>query len=411
MSVQHQRQPFDGSEVLVLSSPRATLEHLRALVSWADSLHLAYAWASTGHGKGEHWLALDLSKLRQALLGLHFNQTEPRALEVLSKEAPDALKVIADPQGVFHPKVIVGTKGRVARAIVGSSNFTLGGFTSNSELNVALQGRVDAPPVADLLSFIDEHWSGPHAARLTPEWLAHYTEDYKKRPRPNPVHPLGGATAGPATWADLDVSWDRYFAYIAAQERRALATGVQIRVFDAAGGSFLEEMEFCQRSFREQARFADLEDGVRQHVAGFGESNGSFGRMGGAGNFKKLVNATPGKLGAGLDRLPLDGPVSAKLALQVTSALLEVHGVGLGVASRLMAIKRPDVFMPLNNANKKQVAALYGKSPSTAASYVEMLESLWAMPWWNAPEPKNALEARVWRGRVALLDAVVYELP
>lgn len=411
MSLEHQRQPFDGSGVLVLSSARAALEHLRALVSWADSVYLAYAWASSGNGKAGHWMALDLSKVRQAVIGLHFNQTEPRALEVLLKEAPAALKVIAEPRGVFHPKVIVGTKGGLARAIVGSSNFTLGGFTSNSELNVALEGPVDAPPLGNLLSFIDEQWSGPHAARLSPEWLAHYAEDYKNRPKPNPVRPLGGPTARLVAWADLDVAWDEYFGLIAAQDRRALAAGVHIRVFDAEGNSYLEEMEFCQRSFREQAHFEELEAGDRRRVAGFGKSTGYFGRMSGAGNFKNIVNSMPEKIGAGLDRLRVDGPVSAKLARQVTSALLDVHGVGLGVASRLLAVKRPDVFMPLNNANKIQVAALYGRSPSTAASYVEMLESLWAMKWWSAPEPSNALEARVWRGRVALFDAVVYKLP
>jgi hypothetical protein len=77
----------------------------------------------------------------------------------------------------------------------------------------------------------------------------------------------------------------------------------------------------------------------------------------------------------------------------------------------MLAVKRPDVFLPLNNANSERIAELYGKVPSTAESYVTMLEALWVMPWCKSQEPKDQTEARIWRGRVAMLDAVVYQLP
>lgn len=406
MSFQGQAQTASYA-VEVLSAADQVLKSLRSLTDWANDIYFAYAWVSSAGEKAEHWKALDLAKVRQAVVGMHFNQTEPRALEILHREAPTALRVVSDTSGVFHPKIIVGVRGKLARAIVGSSNFTKGGFQSNAELNLALEGPVDAAPIRDLLDFVDQQWSGKRTFVPTEEWLSTYEKDYRNRPRPRHVQPPLGAMRTPVKWADLDVPWPRYFSLIAAQDRRQLNDDFQIVLFGEDGNSYLEEMEFCQDVFGRYAHFKKIPTAKRKHVAGFGQSTGFFGTMRPAGNFKSLVNEDPGALSE-LDRLPRKGDVDFDLAVSVAEALLKVDGVGLGVATRLLSMKRPDYFMPINSANRAGVRELYGKTPSTVRSYVEMLESLWAMEWWKAPEPKDPLESRVWHGRVALLDSVVY---
>lgn len=405
MSFQGQAQTAPYA-VEVLSDAKMALKCLRALIDWADDIYFAYAWISSAGGTAEHWKALDLTKVRKAVVGLDFNRTEPRALEILHREAPAALRIVSDTSGVFHPKIIVGVRGKVARAIVGSSNFTKGGFGSNSEMNLALEGPSDAAPLCDLLSFVNAQWSGLRATEFTDEWLSEYKIVYRARLRPEHVSPPGVVRA-PGKWVDLNMSWSKYFSLVAAQDGRLLQSGLRVNVFDADGNSYLEEMEFCQDVFVRNARFEDIGVVERKHVAGFGTSTGFFGTTVPAGYFKEMVIKAPEELAA-LDLLPLEGAVSFSQALSITEALMAVPNIGLGTATRLLSVKRPDVFLPVNNANRARIKALYGKAPSTARSYVEMLESIWAMPWWKAAEPKDPVEARVWRGRVALLDAVVY---
>ena len=37
------------------------------------------------------------------------------------------------------------------------------------------------------------------------------------------------------------------------------------------------------------------------------------------------------------------------------------------------------------------------------------VKRIWSMPWFNSAEPDDAHERRVWRVRVAILDAVMYD--
>jgi hypothetical protein len=96
----------------------------------------------------------------------------------------------------------------------------------------------------------------------------------------------------------------------------------------------------------------------------------------------------------------------------VLNGLLGIDGVGLGVGSRILAVKRPDLFVTLNAANKTLVRKLFGAAPFSVRRYLAWHEQIWAFPWWSAPEPRVGRdEKRVWRARVALLDALLYDVP
>src|SRR5450631_3050904 len=119
----------------ICSSPAASLAALTELFDWAQEVRLAYAWATSSDSHAAHWKALPLSKVKQATIGIQFAQTEPATLRAFLGCGAGILKVVEDTGGVFHPKVAVGLRGGDARALVGSSNFTTGGFSGNTELN------------------------------------------------------------------------------------------------------------------------------------------------------------------------------------------------------------------------------------------------------------------------------------
>ena len=54
---------------------------------------------------------------------------------------------------------------------------------------------------------------------------------------------------------------------------------------------------------------------------------------------------------------------------------------------------------------------IFGPRPRVVNSYLKFLQRIHAMPWFSAPEPTEPQERRIWKARVALLDAVMYEIP
>src|SRR5207245_529687 len=143
---------------------------------------------------------------------------------------PGILKVIEDVGGVFHPKISIGFSGAEARVLVGSSNFTSGGFEGNTELNVLIEGRVEDDSIAEMIAFGDQQWRHPRAFEPGDEWLTRYEQAYESRPRPKPL-PRGGGSGRKIlvrTQTDLDIEWADYFALIEQQERRTLSNGYPI---------------------------------------------------------------------------------------------------------------------------------------------------------------------------------------
>jgi len=74
-------------------------------------------------------------------------------------------------------------------------------------------------------------------------------------------------------------------------------------------------------------------------------------------------------------------------------------------------MKRPDVFLCLDSANRVGLGRSFGLPPArlyTYDGYWELMELLWRCPWYRAPRPKGR-HRPIWEARVALVDAFFYE--
>lgn len=209
---------------------------------------------------------------------------------------------------------------------------------------------------------------------------------------------------------DLDVDFDEYADLLLLQ--RISYHGGAIRVLGP--NSYVEEIEFAQDAFHDFGMFAKIPLHRRERVAGFGTSNGYLGRMEGAARFKPVVRESPKVIGAHLDVLPIAGPVSQDLIARVVRGLCAIHGVGLPSATRLLSVKRPDLFLPVNGANRDEVVERLGSVrvlPEAAAEdYLRILRRVHEYTWFNAERPpKSEVERRaIWDYRVALLDTLLY---
>lgn len=65
--------------------------------------------------------------------------------------------------------------------------------------------------------------------------------------------------------------------------------------------------------------------------------------------------------------------------------------------------------LPANLASMDKIEAVFGERPSTVNKYLAIIKQIWSYPWSNAPVPDDPTEQRLWRARVALLDAIFYE--
>lgn len=88
------------------------------------------------------------------LTGLDFGITNPEALE-------DMLNLDVDCRifngGNFHPKLyIFENNGGNATIIIGSSNLSKGGLSTNYEVNVILSGKIEDVPISDAIEYFSE---------------------------------------------------------------------------------------------------------------------------------------------------------------------------------------------------------------------------------------------------------------
>lgn len=79
----------------------------------------------------------------------------------------------------FHPKLYIFKRGDIARIIVGSSNLTAGGFMTNVESNIVIEGNKDEPVIKEILGWFESLWDSSKANPVAKEDIEEYI--FKKR--------------------------------------------------------------------------------------------------------------------------------------------------------------------------------------------------------------------------------------
>ena len=103
------------------------------------------------------------------------------------------------------------------------------------------------------------------------------------------------------------------------------------------------------------------------------------------------------------------------VAIEAYASLVDpnVKGIGKGIASRLLALAKPDRFVSLNGGSSKGLAKYFGPDTPTALgvpkNYRSLLEEIYDRNWFREPAPQNAREQEIASMRAALLDCFVYE--
>jgi len=214
----------------------------------------------------------------------------------------------------------------------------------------------------------------------------------------------GGSRLGQSV--DLvSLSWSEFVARVRAEQHPPGHPLMQER---------LQVIREIRQLFAQAAHFCDLTYAGRRKIAGLVKNANPdfllFGSMQAVGLFKQAIKDNNKGISLALDEIPLDGEISRDQYERFTDSFLKAFKrSGMALASRLLAMKRPDTFVCVNNENREGLFQAFRLSPSRdAKAYWDLIERVRASTWWKAPPPATGDEQDVWSARAAFLDALFY---
>ncbi len=376
------------------------------LITKYENLEFAVAWATVGTEVYQVFLK-NRKKIRRAVIGTHFYQTHPDVLDDFVDY--DEVRFMLQPQGVFHPKAYFFWNTEKWELLIGSANLTSGALGKNSELMVHLSSSDALPGLqSQIQAQINEYWIEGEV--VTRESAKSYRSLWKAQQpalrRISGSYSSGDKTKAPVHTAIMSMPWPRFFKAVKADPHHGFNERCEL-------------LNVIKDAFRNNASYSEMGLGLRKTIAGlpndFNEHWGWFGSMKGAGYFHQAVNRNNPYLSSALDMIPLDGAVDRSHYNAYVAEFIKAfpngrHGVG--VASRLLALKRPDYFVCFDAKNKVQLCKDFGikQSGMTYDRYWEdIVTRILDSVWWNEAKPKGEKAARVWSGRAAMLDAIFYQ--
>lgn len=380
---------------------------LTRLIGAYPHMAFAVAWASAGTEVFK-LLQENVTKVVSGVIGTHFYQTDPEVLDRF--QGSTSIKFVLQPSGVFHPKVYVFWSQEKWELLIGSANLTAGAMRSNSEAMMLIDGADAQSSIkADTLSLIEQYSKDARTVYAADaERYRRIHLSYKRE-----IGQLGGVFGGtaskkpPTDSSVMSMSWGQYL------ER---ARNDIIHTFDGR----IELLRKIRSEFTEKGSvpFSDMKPEARKLIAGlptgYDARWGWFGSMKGNGLYSQAINKNTREISNALDHIPLDGPiVKSDYENFIRKFLNAFSKPGIGTASRLLAMKRPDYFFCFNDRNKSRFCENTGAVAGTLImdNYWDVVvERIMATPWWRSPMPKDADGAEAWMGRAAMLDSIFYEV-
>lgn len=385
-------------------------EEMRRLANQSNEISLAVAWATEGDVTDA---ILQSCKVSRAVVGTHMYITAPATLRRLA-ELPNARVVAPDKPRLFHPKVYLFKNGKTTTAVVGSHNLTANAFASNIEASVLVETEHDDKLVQELRQFIADSWQV--AEPLGGDFLFSYEKQYEAMRTHRQALLKFRRIQRPAKDSKrpslLNMSWQDFVRRVKA---------VDLHDFEKR----LELLERARLLFAQRLTFEQMNLDERKAIAGtYGKREprldnidwGWFGTMFPMGTFKNLVNTDAAGLSAALDHIP---PTNEVTQSQYEAYVSEIRAAfagkarqgGYAVASRLLAMKRPDVFVAVNSRNRETLCEDLMVAHSTIDIdnfWERIVEPIRLCPWWRADRPSGRLDARLWDCRAAMLDSIYY---
>ena len=371
------------------------------------NFYWATAWAGVGSKHFDN-LLLNKSKIKKIVVGIHFYQTHPEFIQTFLDNKN--VQFVNQPQGTFHPKLYIFHNSDTDwEIIVGSSNFTREAFGKNTEANtlISCEDNDSGVFLQSAFKLIEESWKLSKSFSDT-DLLRYRTIWKNQRPKLKSLSGLYGSDEKDSRPIHdvpvINMNWDEFVTRIRNEDAHGL-------------GRRLTVIKIAQELFSSVEHFDQLEDNKRKFIAGvttnYAIDWGYFGSMIGRGDYVHEIIVNNKDISIALDQIPLSGQITRthyeKFVKQFTKVF---SGNYIGVASRLLAMKRPDVFYCLTSKNQQRFCKDFDvrKSEIDYKGYWEhVIERIYDSEWWLNPNASTKEEQQISNARAAFLDAIYYQ--
>lgn len=391
----------------LIVNPTHLKTEFNRLIKQYKNFYWATAWAGVGSEQFDNLLA-NKDKIKKAVVGIHFYQTHPSFIETFLDN--ENIKFVNQPQGTFHPKLyLFYNTDNDWEIIIGSSNFTKEAFNKNTEANTLVSCKDNNSVVFLKTAFklINDSWKISKSFSTTD--LIHYKTIWKnQRPKIKSLSGLYGSedNVGMPIHAVpvINMTWNEFVAKIQKENTHGLDRRLKV-------------IAIAQELFSSVEHFSELEVDKRKFIAGaktkYAVDSGYFGSMIGRGNYVHEIIANNKNISISLDQIPLKGQITRSHYDNFINHFTRVFsGNYIGVASRLLAMKRPDVFYCLTSKNQKRFCKDFNVSKKEIdykGYWEHVIERIYDSEWWLNPSTKSSQEQKISNARAAFLDAIYYE--
>jgi hypothetical protein len=399
---------------LITDSKTLEREFLRLQESY-EKYYWLTAWASASSVSFEK-LKLSRERIEKIVVGIHFYQTHPDFIETFLDT--ETIRYIKQPEGTFHPKLFLFfNSNNDWEALIGSANYTRAAFTINTEIStlISFRDKNADKTLSNIFEIINSVWV--ESKQFDKKELDNYRKIWKNyRPKINSLSGDYGNANNDQKKSNkpmhlvpvANMDWDEYVVKVKNEQYNSL-------------NSRLKLLQIAKSLFGKVESFKDLSEDERKFIAGMPNNLavdkdvdwGYFGSMKGAGKFKNRIKENDKNISNALDEIPLSGQI-IKLHYQrfLDKYKKTFDGNYLGTASRLLAMKRPDVFVCLDSKNKSQLCKNFGivqKDLGYDRYWDDIILRIYDSVWWSNPRPNDKIEKDISNSRAAFLDSLYYE--
>ena len=327
------------------------------LSSKYKTISFASAWASA-NSKAFKVLMKNKNKINKIVVGIHFYQTNPNFIEEFINN--DKVKFITNPSGIFHPKMyIFSNDDNNWEALIGSANFTKAAFEKNTETMICISNK-DINAELTYHKLIQEIESYHQRAQIfTKDDLTSYKQIWNKKLKTrddlqdkfakndsDDVKPIYKSKI-------ITSSWNNYVNEVKKDN-----------LFETR----LKLLEKAKNYFEKTNSFEEMNQEVRLKIAGSTRwDNGLdwhlFGHTVIHPRTVVSIKERISNFSKALEYIPLTGDVDKKDYMSFLNAFEDKDkslGYGVSVVSRILAMKRRDVFICLTRANRENIKNDFG---------------------------------------------------
>ncbi len=389
---------------LLTDSEKIEKEFERLMKEYSEFYWLS-AWAGVDF-KCFNLLKNNKQKIKKVVIGTHFDQTHPDFIKEFIRTKNVKFRK-TDYGGMFHPKLYLFKNSNAKwEMLVGSMNFTCAGFSQNTEILILISKEDgNAHIYDDAIKIITESWA--RTKYFSEKDLAEYRIRWKNQQRRSGKY--GNNKQGkPVTHVKImNLSWQEFIKEVKKEE----CEKDRLKV--------LQEANFF---FKRYKHFNLIPDKERRGIAGYGSFTKKdilwafFGTMQNMGKFTHKIKENNKYISLALDQIPRKGVVKEEhyhsFLKYFKKAFPDAKKDWLATSTRLLAMKRPDIFLCFDSRNKTKLCKAFGIK-STNMTYdrywKEIIERIFDCKWWNAKKPQNKTDSKIWEGRSAFLDALYYK--